>query len=72
MDDLPLVCKPEQLLDGHFLDLVFARMGLIMSASSEQIFIGIDVSKASLDLAVRGQAKVQRFANTEPGIAAWR
>lgn len=41
-----------------------------MSASSEQIFIGIDVSKASLDLAVRGQTKVQQFANTEPGIAA--
>lgn len=41
-----------------------------MSASSEQIFIGIDVSKATLDLAVRGQAKVQQFANTEPGIAA--
>jgi hypothetical protein len=27
VDDLPLVAKPEQLLDGHFLDLVFARMG---------------------------------------------
>jgi transposase len=41
-----------------------------MSASSEQIFIGIDVSKATLDLAVRGQAQVRQFANTEPGIAA--
>lgn len=38
--------------------------------SSEQIFIGIDVSKATLDVAVRGEARVQQFANTEPGIAA--
>ena len=41
-----------------------------MSTSSEQIFIGIDVSKGTLDLAVRGEAKAQRFANTEAGIAA--
>lgn len=41
-----------------------------MSATSEQIFIGIDVSKATLDLAVRGQAKAQQFANTDAGIGA--
>ena len=41
-----------------------------MSASTEQIFIGIDVSKATLDVAVRGESKLQRFANTEVGVAA--
>ena len=41
-----------------------------MSATSEQIFIGIDVSKATLDLAVRGQAKAQQFANTDAGVGA--
>jgi transposase len=30
--------------------------------------VGIDVGKASLDVAVWGQAKVQRFANTTAGI----
>lgn len=40
-----------------------------MSATSEQEFIGIDVSKATLDLAIRGQAKSRQFANTETGIA---
>lgn len=41
-----------------------------MSASSEQIFIGIDVSKASLDVAIRAQSKARQFANTEEGIGA--
>ncbi len=41
-----------------------------MSASCEQIFIGIDISKASLDVAIRGQSKTQQFANSDPGIAA--
>ena len=41
-----------------------------MSTSTEQIFIGIDVSKGALDLAVRGEAKAQRFANSEAGVAA--
>ena len=41
-----------------------------MSAFSEQIFIGIDVSKASLDLAIRAQSKAHQFANTEAGIDA--
>lgn len=41
-----------------------------MSASTEQIFIGVDVSKATLDVAVRGQTKARQFANSEAGIAA--
>lgn len=41
-----------------------------MSASTEQIFIGVDVSKAALDVAVRGQTKARQFANSEAGIAA--
>ncbi|UUZ74477.1 transposase [Polaromonas sp. P1(28)-13] len=41
-----------------------------MSASSEQIFIGIDVSKASLDVAIRAQIKARQFANSEEGIGA--
>lgn len=41
-----------------------------MSASTEQIFIGIDVSKTTLDVAVRGESKAQQYANTEAGIAA--
>jgi len=41
-----------------------------MSATTEQIFIGVDVSKATLDVAVRGAPKVQPFANTDAGIAA--
>ncbi len=41
-----------------------------MSASTEQIFIGIDVSKAKLDVAVRGESKVRQFANTDAGITA--
>ena len=41
-----------------------------MSASTEQIFIGVDVSKATLDVAVRGESRVRQFANTEEGVAA--
>lgn len=41
-----------------------------MSASTEQIFIGVDVSKATLDVAIRGDSKAQQYANTETGIAA--
>jgi len=41
-----------------------------MSASSEQIFIGIDVSKATLDVALRGSTKAGQFANSEPGVQA--
>lgn len=41
-----------------------------MSASTEQIFIGVDVSKATLDVAVRDESKVRQFANTEAGVAA--
>ena len=40
-----------------------------MSTSPEQIFIGIDVSKATLDLAFRGQARAHQFANTDAGVA---
>jgi transposase len=39
-----------------------------MSASSEQNFVGIDVSKDTLDLAVRGQSKTLQFGNTQEGI----
>lgn len=41
-----------------------------MSASTEQIFIGVDVSKATLDVAIRGESRVQQFANTQAGVAA--
>jgi transposase len=41
-----------------------------MSTSSEQIFIGIDVSKATLDVACRGVSKTLQFANTEDGVKA--
>ena len=41
-----------------------------MSASSELIFIGIDVLKASLDLAIRAQSKAHQFASTAEGIDA--
>jgi len=41
-----------------------------MSEVSEQIFIGIDVSKDSLDVAIRGQATTRQFANSEVGIKA--
>lgn len=40
-----------------------------MSASFERICIGIDVSKASLDVAIRGQTQASRFANTPEGVA---
>lgn len=39
-----------------------------MNASLEQNFIGIDVSKGTLDLAVRGQSKTVQFENTPEGI----
>jgi transposase len=41
-----------------------------MSTSSEPIFIGIDVSKATLDVAYRGINKTQQFANAEDGVKA--
>lgn len=41
-----------------------------MSASLEQICVGIDVSKASLDVAIRLQMQTRRFDNTPEGIAA--
>jgi transposase len=49
-------------------DLVFARM--VEMNASELIFVGIDVSKATLEVALDDQAKTQCFANTEAGIAA--
>jgi transposase len=39
-----------------------------MSEISEQSFVGIDVSKDSLEVAFRGQAATMQFANTEEGI----
>ena len=36
-----------------------------MRTSLEQTFIGIDVSKATFDLAFRGQTKTHQFANTD-------
>jgi transposase len=41
-----------------------------MNTSSEQNFVGIDVSKDTLDLAVRGQSKTVQFANTPQGVKA--
>jgi transposase len=41
-----------------------------MSEISEQVFIGIDVSKDSLDVAYRGQSRTTQFANTESGVKA--
>ena len=41
-----------------------------MSTFSEPIFVGIDVSKATLDVAYRGVDKTLQFANTEEGIKA--
>lgn len=42
-----------------------------MSTVSEQIFVGIDVSKDALDVAFRGQAKTAQFANSELGVKAF-
>ena len=39
-----------------------------MNTESENIFVGIDVSKACLDIAVRPQNKRWSVANDEPGI----
>ena len=42
-----------------------------MSAISEPMFIGIDVSKDNLDVACRGQVKTLQFANSEEGITTF-
>ena len=39
-----------------------------MNASFEQHFVGIDVSKGTLDLAARGQSGTVQFENTSEGI----
>ena len=39
-----------------------------MNASHEQNYVGIDVSKGTLDVAVRGRDKVRTFNNTPKGI----
>lgn len=39
-------------------------------ACSELVFVGIDVSKASLEVALRSDAKTQCFANDDKGISA--
>jgi len=41
-----------------------------MSTFSEPIFVGIDVSKATLEVAYRGVNKTRQYANTEEGIKA--
>lgn len=41
-----------------------------MSTFSEPKFVGIDVSKATLDVACRGVNKTRQYANTEEGIKA--
>lgn len=38
---------------------------------TEAVFMGVDVSKAHLDVAVDGQGDVRRVANTEEGIQEW-
>ena len=40
-----------------------------MNVSFEQNFVGIDVSKSTLDLAVRGQSRTVQFKNTSEGIS---
>lgn len=42
----------------------------MMSSDNKQIFIGIDVSKATLEVAYRGRAGTQQFANSEEGMQA--
>ena len=42
----------------------------MMGASLESDFVGVDVSKARLEVAFRGQAKTAQFANSEQGVAA--
>ena len=39
------------------------------AAASAAAYVGIDVSKLTLDVAIDGQPHVQRFSNDEPGIA---
>ena len=41
-----------------------------MSTFSEPKFVGIDVSKATLEVAYRGVNKTQQYANTEEGVKA--
>jgi transposase len=41
-----------------------------MTNSSELIFVGIDVSKATLDVAMEGSAKTQCFGNSDNGVQA--
>jgi transposase len=48
-------------------DLVFARMG--MMDNTDKLFIGIDVSKATLEVALDQTCKTQVLDNTEAGIA---
>jgi transposase len=61
------------LLDGGLLcllagkDLVFARMG--MMDNSDKLFIGVDVSKATLEVALDQTSKTQVLQNTPEGIA---
>ncbi len=40
-----------------------------MNVSFEQNFVGIDVSKSTFDLAVRGQSRTVQFKNTSEGIS---
>jgi transposase len=56
---------------GHsaIKDLVFARMGMMdKSDQSDKLFIGIDVSKATLEVAMDKNAKTQVVDNTAAGI----
>jgi len=42
-----------------------------MSNISEQMFVGIDVSKDTLDVAFRGESKTMQFGNSDIGVKAF-
>jgi transposase len=59
--------EPEQLLE---LLISHLQERAIMSTSQPSLYAGIDVSKASLDLALGPQGEVRRFVNDSAGHAA--
>jgi transposase len=68
--------KSEQLLVGSRTDVLWCEpttylQGWMMMDTSEQLFIGIDVSKARLNIAYEGSKTRQAIDNTESGVLQW-
>jgi len=76
VDSRPSIAEPEQLLVGNAtsnwvrIDLVFLQGWAMTDEFVKPLFVGIDVAKDSLEVALAEDVATVRFGNDEQGIEA--